>query len=503
MQDASKLTGQALDPSKFSDVITAIHAVQENLGITGTTAKEAATTIQGSVNSMKGAWSNWLSGLGQENADLGALTGQLVDSITTVVQNVAPRLGVIFGSLFSSLPNLAGSVASSLGPALAEGLAQAWNSAVAGLGSLGIQLPQIDASQITGAFSQVMGVLSQIGSAIMPVINNIAQVAIPAISTAFSGLATTIGPAISQVMAAIGPPLTNLAQAVLPPLASAVAGLMPLLAAIASAILPPIISFITPIASLIAQIASAAIPLLTGAINALNPVIQIAITAFLALYPAMGVIRGLFSAIAPIISSVAGFVTSLASAALPILTGAFNAIKGPLSAAMGLFNGVRSAISGIIGVAQRAAGAIKSVVSAAGKIAGGAIGAIGSFLGGGKAKGGFTAGPELAGEDPRYPVEAVISFNPAYRAKNIQHWQQAGRMLGISQAKRVGGSGGTPGGGSGTSVSLGGITFAPNIRIEGNANRGDVMDALRSVEPEFVDFITRALAQTQEAAYAQ
>ena len=61
-----------------------------------------------------------------------------------------------------------------------------------------------------------------------------------------------------------------------------------------------------------------------------------------------------------------------------------------------------------------------------------------NMIGGGKkakghAKGGFTNGIAIAGEDPHYPVEAVISFNPAYRKKNIEYWERAGRMLGVYQ----------------------------------------------------------------------
>ena len=61
-----------------------------------------------------------------------------------------------------------------------------------------------------------------------------------------------------------------------------------------------------------------------------------------------------------------------------------------------------------------------------------------NMIGGGKkakghAKGGFTNGVAIAGEDPHYPVEAVISFNPAYRKKNIEYWERAGRMLGVYQ----------------------------------------------------------------------
>lgn len=89
----------SLDNVSFATMIEAIHAVQNNLGITGTTAKEAATTIEGSVNSMKGAWENWLVGLASPDADLGALTENLVQSVVTVIQNVGPTIGRILGNL--------------------------------------------------------------------------------------------------------------------------------------------------------------------------------------------------------------------------------------------------------------------------------------------------------------------------------------------------------------------------------------------------------------------
>ena len=65
----------------FSDIVDAIHIVQDDLGITGTTAKEASTTIEGSVNSMKSAWSNLVTGLARDDADIGQLVDNLVTSI--------------------------------------------------------------------------------------------------------------------------------------------------------------------------------------------------------------------------------------------------------------------------------------------------------------------------------------------------------------------------------------------------------------------------------------
>lgn len=105
--DASELTGEALDPAKFSDVITAIHAVQENLGITGTTAEEAATTIEGSVGMMKAAWSNLMTGIADENADLDTLIGNFVTSVETAAGNIIPRVTQILSGMGAAIEQLA------------------------------------------------------------------------------------------------------------------------------------------------------------------------------------------------------------------------------------------------------------------------------------------------------------------------------------------------------------------------------------------------------------
>lgn len=79
-----------LSIDRFSDVVEAIHIVQTEMGITGTTAKEASDTIQGSVASMKASWNNLLTGIADENADLEKLMSQFGDSVVTVFKNLAP-----------------------------------------------------------------------------------------------------------------------------------------------------------------------------------------------------------------------------------------------------------------------------------------------------------------------------------------------------------------------------------------------------------------------------
>lgn len=92
LRDAEKLTGKKFDISSYSDIVEAIHAVQTEMGITGTTAKEAATTIQGSVSSAKSAWQNLLVGIADDNQDFGKLVDNFVESVATAAGNILPRV---------------------------------------------------------------------------------------------------------------------------------------------------------------------------------------------------------------------------------------------------------------------------------------------------------------------------------------------------------------------------------------------------------------------------
>lgn len=96
----------------YADIVEAIHVVQTEMGITGTTALEANTTIQGSASSMKASWTNLVTGLADDNADIGTLLEQFTESAGTVFQNVAPRVETIINTL--------GSVIEKKLPAVAE-----------------------------------------------------------------------------------------------------------------------------------------------------------------------------------------------------------------------------------------------------------------------------------------------------------------------------------------------------------------------------------------------
>lgn len=120
MGDSFVATADNINQVSFDKIIEAIHVTQENLGIAGATAQEAATTIEGSVSSMSAAWENWLAGLGQDGADMGALTDQLLDAVGNVAANVGPRVAQIATAISAQLPVLAQTVISALPGAIAS-----------------------------------------------------------------------------------------------------------------------------------------------------------------------------------------------------------------------------------------------------------------------------------------------------------------------------------------------------------------------------------------------
>ena len=99
IEDANKVkkaNGEmaTLSIESFADMVEAIHIIQTEMGITGTTAKEAEKTIQGSVNSMKAAWQNLLTGIADDNQDMKKLVNNFVDSVITASKNLVPRIKI-------------------------------------------------------------------------------------------------------------------------------------------------------------------------------------------------------------------------------------------------------------------------------------------------------------------------------------------------------------------------------------------------------------------------
>lgn len=197
LDDAEKYAaaqGEVRDFSidSYADIVEAIHIVQDEMGITGTTAEEAATTIEGSINMMKGAWENWLAGLGNSEVDMSVLTDELVGSIITVGENVIPRMGEIMSNLAQTVATRAPDVAFALREALISLLPEAvqgpMREAFAGIdeviGAL-IGVFQENLQPAAEAFSTVFGAIGSGLQIFSQAVNDLVMPAIDALTPVF------------------------------------------------------------------------------------------------------------------------------------------------------------------------------------------------------------------------------------------------------------------------------------------------------------------------------
>lgn len=163
MADVQKKLGVTVDESSlsFDNIVAAIHVMQESMQIGGTTAREAATTIEGSVNMMKAAWENWLTGLGDSDADMAQLTDNLVESFETAAENVVPRVAIILGTLLGSVPGIVAEV----GPVAAQALQDTFMTAAQTFHDI---LPQEAQSALDGAIEtfKSSGLADAVGNAL-------------------------------------------------------------------------------------------------------------------------------------------------------------------------------------------------------------------------------------------------------------------------------------------------------------------------------------------------
>lgn len=110
LADASKISGIKYDISNLNDVYSAIHVIQGELGITGTTAKEAGETIEGSFNSLSASWQNFLAGLGNPDADMAKIVDNLAKGLSGAINNVIPVINNMVAVLPTVMDAIIGAV---------------------------------------------------------------------------------------------------------------------------------------------------------------------------------------------------------------------------------------------------------------------------------------------------------------------------------------------------------------------------------------------------------
>lgn len=122
LADAEKLSGVHFETGNYADMIQAIHIIQKEMDITGTTAKESADTIEGSMNTAKAAWQNLLTGIGRDDADVDKLLGDVNRSVETLADNTIPVVERAFTTLSKTAIKEAKEIGAKLPEYIEEGI---------------------------------------------------------------------------------------------------------------------------------------------------------------------------------------------------------------------------------------------------------------------------------------------------------------------------------------------------------------------------------------------
>ncbi len=174
LADATKLSGIRYDISNLGDVYEAIHVVQTELGITGTTAKEAATTISGAIGSMKSQWANFLTALSGTGWDIGVYVENLVDSVETVVDNLIPRIQAFLPNVVDGIEMLAETLVPKIPPLIESLLPGVLDGAVALVQTVVQEAPSI-IQMLVGVLPALLDAVVQLTESIIDLLPDIVQ----------------------------------------------------------------------------------------------------------------------------------------------------------------------------------------------------------------------------------------------------------------------------------------------------------------------------------------
>lgn len=225
LEDATQLSGVEFDINSYADIVDAIHVVQTEMGITGTTAKEASSTIQGSIGSMKAAFENFLTGMADPSQDFDALFGNLVDSVVTVADNLIPRIAATLPRLVNGLisliqalvPQIPG-ILSQLLPAIITGATDLINGIVAVLPQLISILLQSLPALIDGVvqiFNGIIEALPQVVQMLCDALPELIPLLISAAAQMILGLCQALPEIIQAIIDALPSVLTSIVSSLI------------------------------------------------------------------------------------------------------------------------------------------------------------------------------------------------------------------------------------------------------------------------------------------------
>ena len=370
LADAEKISGIKYDISSYADVVDAIHVIQTEMGITGTTAKEASSTIQGSIASMKGAWTNLLTGLSDPTQNIDQLIDNLVNSITAVGENLMPRITLVLDGIVKLVSELAPKLVAEIPklvsqvlPSILSGAIKIVNAVVKVLpqliGTLVSMLPTLLPMLIDGIVDMIVTLANSLGDIIQPIIDYLPEIIISIVDALMNNLPALIDGCITLVIGIVQA-LPQIITALLDVIPTIITSIISGLRNAFPQLIEGCIILVDELVKALPQIVSAlidAIPLIiTSIVEALFGVSPELYTGFATIFGgAWDVISGIFTPIIDffggLFSNVVNIINTVFTPVINVMSAVWNGIQAVFAPAIalfsGIFNGVVNAIKNI------------------------------------------------------------------------------------------------------------------------------------------------------------
>lgn len=316
LADAEKISGIKYDISSYADIVDAIHVVQTEMGITGTTAEEAASTIQGSFGMMKSAWQNLVTGMADPSQDLGVLVGNFTDSVVIAGNNLIPRIQELLPRIVEATTSLIGTVSEQLPailgtvlPSLVEGATNLVTGLMAALPSVLSVLADVAPTVINTLVPALIELLPQITQTGIDVIVSLAQ----GIADALPQLIPAATDAIIEIVEVLTSPenLGNLIDAALAIILALVDGLVDATPKLIAAVPDVITNLVTAIIANMPKILEAGVEITMALADGLIKALPELIAAIPNLI--LGIVQGIIDNLPEIIMAGPKIIAALAT----------------------------------------------------------------------------------------------------------------------------------------------------------------------------------------------
>lgn len=274
LADAQAITGIEYNMDSFADVVSAIHVIQESMGIAGATAAEAEDTIEGSINSFKGALQNMIVGFGDANSDMTKLTNNMVSALKTVIKNITPVIQNIVKVLPTVADALLQAVAELL-PTLLESVTDLFEQL---LNTIITLMPELIPAVVDGLLAIVDAIIDNLPLFIDVAVQAVVSVA-NGITKAIPKLLPAVLKAIQQVCKTLIENLPLLLNAVLELIKGLAQGIIDAIPIIIEALPELIQAVIDFLLEAIPQIVETGIQLFTALVAALPTIIEAIVAA--------------------------------------------------------------------------------------------------------------------------------------------------------------------------------------------------------------------------------